>query len=207
MNALHDVPRYNQTYLRPEELESRMAAHCNPVDVLRVMEAYAVANSVHEFQRRNDGTPYFWHCTRVARILIDELALTDPDIVIAALLHDVLEDSDTITRTVLEFNFGSYVAMVVDILTKDLARARRDPEGVDEDHVQLLRSAPDECLIIKLASRLDNFRCLSFHLKRNPLIYIRATTERYLPLGESRDSKALAYLCQQIRTEANKFLG
>lgn len=207
MNSIEDVPRYNQTYLRVEELESRLSGHCNPVDVLRVTEAYNVALSVHEFQRRNDGTPYFWHCSRVAKILIDELQLTDPDLVIAALLHDVLEDSDTITRTVLEFNFGSYVGMIVDTLTKDLTQASVDPEGVDATHVQLLRSAPDECLIIKLASRLDNFRCLSFHLKRNPLIYIRNTTERYLPIGEERSSPALTYLCHAIRIEANKFLG
>jgi (p)ppGpp synthase/HD superfamily hydrolase len=207
MTSNDNAPRYNHTFLSSEELEARMTIHCNPVDVLRVMEAYAVSNSVHEFQRRNDGTPYFWHSTRVARILIDELGLTDPDLIIAALLHDVLEDSDTISRTVLEFNFGSYVAMIVDTLTKDLHKAAQDPDGIDLLHVDSLRSSPDECLIIKLASRLDNFRCLSFHLKRNPHSYIRNTTERYLPLCDGRSSDALAYLCQAIRTESNKFLG
>jgi len=202
-----DGPSYNQTTLTYEELEARLAARGDLIGLSRVLDAYEMAQSVHEFQTRNDGTPYFYHCTRTARILLDELAVFDTDILIASLLHDVLEDSATVTRGVLEFNFGSYVAYMVEILTKDLDRARMDPEAVDIEHAELLAKASEDCLMIKLAARLDNVRCLAFNLKRNPLVYLRNTLERYVPLAERSASQRLKVLASQIRLEANKYLG
>ncbi len=198
---------YNQITLSREELESRLASRGDLINVSKVIDAYDMARSVHEFQVRNDGTPYFHHSARTVRILMDELSIYDPDVIIAALLHDVLEDSDTITRGVLEYNFGGYVAYVVETLTKDLDKARKDPEGVDEKHAQTLRSASEDCLVIKLAARLDNVRCLAFNLKRNPLVYLRNTLERYVPIAEQTSNPHLKRLASMIRLEANKFLG
>jgi GTP diphosphokinase / guanosine-3',5'-bis(diphosphate) 3'-diphosphatase len=200
-------PRYNRTMLSYEELESRLIAGFSPLVVTKVLDAYEMSHSVHEYQRRNDGTPYFWHSTRVARILLDELHVKDGDVLIAGLLHDVLEDSDTITKAVLEYNFGAYPAFLVEVLTKDLAKAKLDPEAVDLAHAQSLTSAPDDALIVKLVSRLDNFRCLEFNLKRNPLAYIQNTLERYIPMCTARNNAALGYLTGQLRWEANKILG
>ncbi|MCU0330449.1 MAG: HD domain-containing protein [Candidatus Kapabacteria bacterium] len=200
-------PRYNRTMMSYEELEARLVASFSPLVVTKVLDAYEMSHSVHEYQRRNDGTPYFWHSTRVARILLDELNVRDGDLLIAGLLHDVLEDSDTITKSVLEYNFGAYPAFLVDILTKDLAKAKLDPEAVDLAHAQSLTTAPDDALVIKLVSRLDNFRCLEFNLKRNPLSYIQNTLDRYIPLCTIRKHPALAYLTTQLRLEANKILG
>ena len=202
-----DGPSYNKTTLTYEELEARLAARGDLIGLSRVLDAYEMAASVHEFQTRNDGTPYFYHCTRTARILLDELAVYDTDILIASLLHDVLEDSETITRGVLEFNFGSYVAYMVEVLTKDLDRARLDPEAVDIEHADILSKASEDCLMIKLAARLDNVRCLAFNLKRNPLVYLRNTLERYVPMAERSSSPQLQLLASKIRLEANKYLG
>lgn len=198
---------YNTTFLRIEELEARLATNGDPIHATKVLDAYEMARSVHEFQTRNDGAPYFYHSTRVARILMDELGIYDADLLIASMLHDVLEDSDTITKTVLEYNFGSYVAYLVDTLTKDLSKARNDPDGVDVAHAEALKSASEDALIVKLASRLDNFRCLGYNLKRNPLVYIRNTTERYLPLADASVNPHLHKLAEEIRKESNKFLG
>ncbi len=200
-------PSYNKTTLTYEELEARLVARGDVLGVQKVLDAFEMARSVHEFQVRNDGTPYFHHCARTARILMDELDIYDEDVLIAALLHDVLEDSDTITRGVLEYNFGSYVAYVVEMLTKDLRRAAVDPEGVDMDHAKRLQAASEDCLVIKLAARLDNIRCLSFNLKRNPLVYLRNTLERYVPIAEASPNPHLRKLAAEIRKEANKFLG
>jgi (p)ppGpp synthase/HD superfamily hydrolase len=200
-------PSYNKTTLTYEELETRLTDRGELLGVQKVLDAYEMARSVHEFQVRNDGTPYFNHCARTARILMDELGIFDEDVLIAALLHDVLEDSDTITRGVLEYNFGSYVAYVVETLTKDLRRANKDPEGVDTEHSRRLQGASEDCLVIKLAGRLDNIRCLSFNLKRNPLIYLRNTLERYVPIAEASSTPHLRKLAAEIRQEANKFLG
>jgi hypothetical protein len=97
---------YNLTHLTYEELEARLVAHCEPIDVTRVLDAYEMARNVHEYQRRNDGTPYFFHASRTVKILMDELHVYDSDVLIASLLQDVLEDSDAISRTVLDYNFG-----------------------------------------------------------------------------------------------------
>lgn len=203
----NEDPSYNKTMLTYEDLEYRLRNHGSILSFQKVLDAYEMAKSVHEFQVRNDGTPYFFHSTRVVRILLDELSIYDEDVLIAALLHDVLEDSDTITRGVLEFNFGSYVAYIVETLTKDLRRAARNPDDVDLEHVRRLSNSSDDCLVIKLTARLDNIRCLSFNLKRNPLIYLTNTLDRYVPIvAESRNPK-LTRLVQEIRQEANKFLG
>lgn len=203
----NDEPTYNTTFLSYEELEARLSVHADPLDVTRVMDAYEMGRAVHEHQLRNDGTPFYYHATRVAKILMDELGLFDADLLIAALLQDVLEDSKTITRSVLEFNFGSYVAYLVDTLTKNLDKARQDPDGVDLAHVEGLRMASEDAMVIKLASRLDNFRCLNFNVKRNPHIYIRNTRERYLPIADASPNVLLHRLAEEIRKESNKFLG
>ncbi len=200
-------PQYNQRFLTIEELEERLHRRGDPIMMPKVLDAYEMAQSVHAHQVRNDGTPHFYHSARTARIFMDELHAFDTDLLIAAFLHDVLEDSDTITKGVLEYNFGSYVAYVVDMLTKDLPKARIDPDGVDIAHAERLRLASEDCLVIKLAARLDNIRCLSFHLKRNPLIYITNTLERYLPIAESTANARLHLLASAIRSEANTFLG
>jgi (p)ppGpp synthase/HD superfamily hydrolase len=198
---------YNKTFLSYEELEARVAAHTDPLALPKVLDAYEMSRSVHEHQLRNDGTPYFWHSTRVTKILLDELQLNDSDLLISALLHDVLEDSDVITRGVLEYNFGSYVTYIVETLTKNLERAKTDPEGVDLAHAEALKAASEDCMVIKLASRLDNIRCLEFNLKRNPLVYIQNTFQRYLPTADASSNPRLHTLAREIRQEANKFLG
>lgn len=203
----HHGPSYNKTTLSIEELEARLSAQADFINIPRVLDAYEVARSVHEFQTRNDGTPYFYHSTRTVKILIDELRIYDADVLIAALLHDVLEDSDTVTKGILEYNFGSYVAYCVEVLTKDLEAAKKDPDATDVEHAALLKAAGEDCLVIKLCARLDNVRCLGFNLKRNPLVYLRNTLERYVPMAEATQSPHLSILARMIRQEANKYLG
>lgn len=201
-----EVP-YNLTYLSRTELVERLQGKVDPVELNRILSAYDMAASVHELQLRRDGSPYFYHVTRVCKILIDELGVTDPDVLIAALLHDVLEDSQELSAEVLEYNFGPRVAAMVQTLTKDLRAHEQDPDAVDWQHVEQLRQAPPECLLIRLATRLDNFRCLGYDLKRNPLRYIQQTWERYIPLVQQWDDPRLKQVVQLLQRERNKFLG
>jgi GTP pyrophosphokinase len=198
---------YNQTFLSKEELEARLQA-ADLKDLNRIVSAYELAESVHEKQKRNDGTPYFYHSTRVCKIIMDELHCYDADILCAALLHDVLEDSDSITPTLLEYNFGSYVTFIVQTLTKDLERQKLMPDLVDLEHIETLRRSSEDCLLIRLVARLDNFRCLEFNLKRNPILYVTNTTERYMPLAERiKWNSHLQYVLRELKKERNKFVG
>lgn len=200
-------PQYNQTYLSRNELEARIAEKLSVIEINRVISAYELAENVHEKQIRNDGTPYFYHCTRVCKILLDELMIDDGDVLCAALLHDVLEDSKEINSVVLEYNFGAYTTYIVETLTKDLERHKNEPDAVDLVHAEKLRYSSEDCLLIRLVARLDNFRCLQFDLKRNPLYYIQLTSERYLPLAENSINPALIYVVSELKKERNKFLG
>lgn len=198
---------YNQRSLTISEVEERIVAHGDPIHVNRIIDAYEMARSVHAGQLRNDGTPFFDHIARTARILMDELGAYDTDLITAAFLHDVLEDSTKITRDVLEYNFGSYVAYVVETLTKDLAKAKSDPDNIDLQYVARLKKSSHDCMMIKLAARLDNVRCISFNLKRNPVVYLSNTLERYLPIAEASNNPRLHALAGMIRVEANTILG
>ncbi len=198
---------YNTSHLSQSELEYLLHDKVSLVDLQRILSAYEMARSVHEHQTRRDGTPYFYHCTRVCKIVVQELRLYDADLICAVLLHDVLEDSREITKEIISYNFGDYVAYVVETLTKDLAAQEMNYDDVDKAHAELLWKSSDDCRIIRLAARLDNFRCLAFDLKSNPLKYINDTTERYLPLAENSPHPALQQLAVELKTVRNKFLG
>lgn len=201
--------KYNETWFTKPELETRLVSfNFDPIQTNKVISAYEIAEHVHQHQMRNDGTPYFYHSSRVCRIIVDELNCTDEDVLSASLLHDVLEEkSEEITKSVLEYNFGSYVTYIVETLTKDLERSRINPDEVDLEQVEKLRNASEDCLIIRLAARLDNFRCLEFNLKRNPIQYINETSERYIPLAENSSNASLQYLVRELKKERNKFMG
>jgi guanosine-3',5'-bis(diphosphate) 3'-pyrophosphohydrolase len=198
---------YNKTHLTQSELEYLLHDKMSLVDLQLVMSAYEMARSVHEQQTRRDGTPYFYHCTRVCKIVIEELRLYDADLVCAVLLHDVLEDSKQITKEIISYNFGEYVAYVVETLTKDLSAQELNYDAIDIAHAELLKRSSEDCLIVRLAARLDNFRCLEFDLKSNPLKYVSDTSERYLPLAEGSRNQALHILVTELKMVRNKFLG
>lgn len=198
---------YNQSTYDRYDLEKDLADFLQPVDIHRVISAYDLAEEVHRDQTRNDESPYFYHCARVCKILVKEMQVQDPDMLIAGLTHDVLEDSPTLTQEVLAYNFGEYPAFIVQILTKNLEEQKNDPDAFEKAHIALLEKSPLDCLIIKLSARLDNFRCLDFHLKRNPLVYVNRTTELYLPLADSTKHPVLLKLSEELKKERNKYLG
>lgn len=205
---LEPSSKYNRTFLSKTELTERLMKQVGSVELNRILCAWDMAQNVHQFQHRNDGTPYFWHPTRVARIILDELDITDPDLICSALLHDVLEDSDILTPEVLSYNFGDYVSYVVETLTKEIG-IKDGPlrEKIDQEYIDRLNASSEDCRIVKLADRLDNLRCLEFNLKRNPYRYVKETIEHYVPMAEESPNLHLKYLLREIRKEHNKFFG
>lgn len=199
---------YNQTTFTKEELRDATQSAVGIVEVNRMLSAYEMAESVHQYQLRNDGTPYIWHPARVAKIVVTELGITDPDTIITALLHDTLEDSEILTTEVLEYNFGSRVARHVELLTKEI-RIKDGPirERIDREYAERLHTAPTVCRLIKLADRLDNTRCLQFNLKRNPYKYVVETKNHYLPMADETDDLRVLYLAREIRQAMNKYFG
>ncbi len=141
----------------------------------RIGTAYIFSYYAHLDQLRESGERYFEHPKAVALILICELQITQPDLIILALLHDVREDSSLLTSLRVKINFGSKVARWLDILTKQA--------GIDY-HERLATEAGWQVLFVKLADRLHNQRTLGAcdHAKRQRK---RAETrEHYLPLAD-----------------------
>lgn len=130
-----------------------------PVLDYRYKEIERAYNLVKEEFRdimREDGQRYFEHLRAVALILIVHLRVKDYRLIIAALLHDLVEDRPerwTIQRVRAEF--GDEVALLVDFLTKHERPGMTDEECVDAYH-RRFRFAPRGFFLIKLADRLHN---------------------------------------------------
>jgi GTP pyrophosphokinase len=125
-------------------------------------KAFALAVDVHKDMRRKSGEPYIYHPIAVAQIVAQEISLGVTSM-IAALLHDVVEDSDY-TLKELKGMFGETVAKIVDGLTKieDIV-VDGDQSVQAENFKKILLSTVDDVrvILIKLADRLHNMRTLS----------------------------------------------
>lgn len=202
------ITKYNETYLSRVELEQMLRErNIDAVDVNKVLDAYEMAESVHEYQKRPDKTPYFWHPSRVAKIIVTELEVLDPAIICAALLHDALEDSHVLTPEIIELNFGSYTSYLVQKLTKDIKAEGPMKDWVEQEYVEKLKVASEDAKMLKLTDRLDTFRCLEFNVKKNPIKYVMETANHYYPLAQGSQNPKLKYLIKELQKEQNKFLG
>lgn len=162
-----------------------------------VREAYGVAQQAHAGQQRKEGTPYIVHPLRVALILAEERGITEPDVLVTALLHDVVEDSAVEHDDVRE-RFGLRVAEWIEWLTKPPV-GDGDKVARDERYFAafLGDNVPEAARLVKLADRLDNVRYL--YVWGNPAgsRRYRAETRRWLvPLAEKTD----VWFAHQLRS-------
>ncbi len=174
---------------RPEvpELMTELAAavrlHSPKVDMREVMRAYEVAYAAHDGQVRKSGEPYITHPIAVATILAG-LGL-DTDTLVAALLHDVVEDTEA-SHEQMEAWFGPAVAHLVDGVTK---LDRLQVESKQEQQAETLRKmilamAKDiRVLVIKLADRLHNMQTLGFMPREKQKRIAQETLDIYAPLA------------------------
>ena len=136
-----------------------MAARVSEEDLRRIKDAYKMASVAHEGQKRNTGEPYIVHPIAVANIAAEELEL-DANTVIAAFLHDVVEDT-SFTLDDIRARFGDDVAFLVDVVTKRKKHNYEHTKQVD-NYRQILESVHFDvrALLVKLSDRLHNMRTL-----------------------------------------------
>ncbi|MEO7072688.1 MAG: bifunctional (p)ppGpp synthetase/guanosine-3',5'-bis(diphosphate) 3'-pyrophosphohydrolase [Rhodanobacter sp.] len=159
-------------------------AYLPPEQVQRVMHAYGVGAQAHAGQERKSGEPYITHPVAVARVLA-ELGM-DAETIIAALLHDTLEDT-ALTREVLAAEFGEVVADLVDGVTKlDKMRfGSRQEADAESFRKMLLAMARDiRVILIKLADRLHNMRTLASKDLSSRRRIARETLEIFAPIAQ-----------------------
>lgn len=153
-------------------------------DIERIRSAFNCAYNCHTGQLRKSGEPYIEHPVAVSTILID-LGM-DTDSIVAALLHDVVEDTEK-TLEEVQKEFGEDVAWLVDGVTKLKhlpISSSREQQQAENVHKMLLAMAKDvRVIIIKLADRLHNMRTLEFVPENKRLIKSLETMEVYAPLA------------------------
>ena len=152
------------------------------MDILR---AYRMAKEAHAGTRRKSGEPYIFHPLAVALIAVKEVGL-GPTAVIAALLHDVVEDTD-ITLDELRMVFGERVARIVDGVTKidDVMLMQQTESKQAENYRKILLSMCNDAYVIflKLCDRLHNMRTLDSMKETKKLIIASETSYLYIPLA------------------------
>lgn len=151
------------------------------VDLAGIEQAYVVAEQAHRGQMRKSGDPYITHPVAVATILA-ELGMT-PSTLVAALLHDTVEDTDY-SLDQLRRDFGPEVAMLVDGVTKLDKVAYGDAAQAETVRKMVVAMSRDiRVLVIKLADRLHNARTWKFVSSTSAEKKARETLEIYAPLA------------------------
>lgn len=151
-------------------------------DMARIRAAFDFAREAHRPQKRKSGEPYIIHPVSVARIVAEELELgADP--VIAAFLHDVVEDTPYTIEDVRE-RFGDEVAFLVGVVTKEKKDKYIQSKQIDNFR-QILASMQYDvrALLIKLADRLHNMRTLSSMRPDKQMKIAGETDYFYAPLA------------------------
>jgi GTP diphosphokinase / guanosine-3',5'-bis(diphosphate) 3'-diphosphatase len=164
-------------------LVTALRSHSPKVDLRLVLRAYEVAAAAHEGQTRQSGEPFIVHPVGVAEVLA-ELGMDTPTIC-AALMHDVIEDTDLTLEDLAE-EFGEETAVLVDGVTKldRIKVSSREEQQAESLRKMLVAMAKDfRVLVIKLADRLHNMRTIH-HLRRDKQQRIgEETLQIYAPLA------------------------
>ena len=125
-------------------------------DFNKLIEALAFAAQRHKDQRRKDvdASPYINHPIALANVLVNEGGVTDVSVLMGALLHDTIEDTET-TGEELELAFGSLVRTIVEEVSDDkgLPKAERKQQQVEHaPHIS------DQAKLVKVADKISNLR-------------------------------------------------
>ena len=154
-------------------------------DMIRLRQAYNLAKEAHEGQKRAAGDPYIMHPVAVARIVAEEFML-DANSIVAAFLHDVVEDTPYTIEDIRE-RFGDDVAFLVKVVTKPskIAGAAPDVRKQENNFRQLLDSLRHDirAVFVKLADRLHNMRTLGSMLPEKQMKIGGETDFFYAPFA------------------------
>lgn len=208
------------SFTPPEELKRQLITTMQSIydeeDIEAVERAYKVAYKAHEKQKRKSGEPYIIHPICVA-IILAELEL-DKETIMAGLLHDVVEDTETTHEDIVR-DFGEEVAQLVDGVTKlGQLSYSKDKIEVQAENLRkmFLAMAKDiRVILIKLADRLHNMRTMQFMRPEKQKEKSRETMDIYAPiahrLGISKikvelDDLALRYLKPDVYEDLERSL-
>ena len=167
-----------------KELLAAVGSYLPAEQIARIREAAEFGASAHKGQKRLSGEPYIAHPVAAASILAD-LHL-DADTIIAAILHDVIEDTPT-PKDQLAARFGEVVAELVDGVTKlDQIKFKNREEAQAESFRKMLLAMVRDLrvILVKLADRTHNMRTIEAMAPARRRAIARETLEIYAPIAE-----------------------
>ena len=186
-----------------EVLKTAIEKSGRPYDLARISRAYKFAEERHEGQFRRSGEPYIEHPINVALLLL-ELGLDD-DCISAALLHDVVEDTET-TLDEVKSQFGSEVAELVDGVTKlgKIHFSSLEEEQAENLRKMLLAMSKDiRVMLIKLCDRMHNMRTMDSMPAQRQRDKSLETMEVYAPIAHRLGMEAIR---EELEDLALKYL-
>ncbi len=162
---------------------NKVQENYNESNAEKIIKAYYFAKTAHAGQKRQSGEDYFIHPNAVAEIIID-MGL-DCDTVVAALLHDVIEDTEYTAEDISQI-FGSVVLSLVQGVTK-LGKlnfkSKLEEQAENLRRMFMAMSNDIRVIIIKLADRLHNMRTLSFKDEEGQKRIAQETLDIYAPIA------------------------
>ena len=152
--------------------------------VVQVGQAVAFAASQHGDQRRPTGAPYTEHLLEALEVLARGAGVTDPGVLCAAVLHDVVEDT-ACTVAQVAARFGPRVAELVGWVTIPPPATGQDKAAAKEAYLRGLRRAPRDAILVKLADRASNVQTLRNLSPPRQRAYYEQTVRYIMPLAAS----------------------
>ncbi|MEK3788842.1 MULTISPECIES: RelA/SpoT family protein [Paenibacillus] len=181
-----------------EQLLEKAGAYIRQPDLLRIREAYDFADQAHHGQTRKSGEPYILHPLAVADIVVN--MQMDTMSIIAALLHDVVEDT-TVSLDQIRERFGDNCAMLVDGLTKlERIQFRSKEEQQNENYRKMFIAMAQDIrvIVIKLADRLHNMRTLKYQSEESQRRIAYETLEIFCPIANRLGISAIKWEMEDI---------
>jgi RelA/SpoT family (p)ppGpp synthetase len=166
------------------QLVSKLENYLPPDQVERIQQAYEFGATAHKGQKRLSGEPYISHPIAAANILAD--LHVDAETIMAAILHDVIEDTPTAKEQIAE-QFGREVAELVDGVTKlDQIKFKSREEAQAESFRKMLLAMVRDIrvILVKLADRTHNMRTLGAMPLPKRRLVARETLEIYAPIAD-----------------------
>ncbi|MEM7540074.1 MAG: bifunctional (p)ppGpp synthetase/guanosine-3',5'-bis(diphosphate) 3'-pyrophosphohydrolase [Pseudomonadota bacterium] len=185
-----------------DDLCRRGRSYLNGDQIKKIRAAYRISSQAHDGQMRKSGEPYIQHPIEVASILAS--MRMDHETLMAAILHDVIEDT-SLNKEEINREFGSEVADIVDGLSKlTQIEFETHAEAQAENFQKMLMAMADDIrvILVKLADRLHNMRTLGALASEKRRRIARETLDIYAPIAQRLGMNTIRLELEELGFEA-----
>lgn len=195
---------YSRTYHSLEELLNIIGNRLSGLHLNKIESAYDFADKALEGIHYLE-VPLFFHTTRVCKSLIDEFDIFNPDLIISSLLSDINKSNEEISNSIIDLNFGAYVAYIVELMSMQDKNGIIDIEELNSKFENAFVNI-DDFSTIWLIKHLDYFRCIDFVVSPKMTSYIFNFDNILSSISKMTDSYQVKKITDIIKNERNKLL-